>query len=210
MKRLHKVLLMTMLLATGNRLYAQVTVSAGPELGFTLTGLYSDEYSSSDPEIFAGVNGHIGGTVHVQFWHFLAIRPSIFFKAGIHKNADYEDSKIALNRIAVPIPVMFSYQFRNNSLLFFGAGPNFMYALSGKIKSGSISNDISFGKAANEWKPLDVGLHIKGGSQFKNGLALNTFFNAGFTNLLNQDFKMRSMDAFGLSLGYMFGGRGKD
>lgn len=210
MKMLSRLLLAVFSLIFIVDTQAQVSVSTGPEIGFTASGIYADEYSSSDPDIFAGVNGHFGATAHIQFWNFLAIRPSVLFKTGTFRNTDFDESKIVIHRIAVPVPVLFSYVFGNNSTLFVGAGPNFMYSLSGKTKNNATSTDIPFGNGSGEWKRLDVGLQIKGGFQFKNGLALSTFFNGGFSNLRNLEYKTRSMDAFGFSIGYMFGGNKED
>lgn len=182
---------------------AQVQVSAGPEVGFTAAGLHIEE----DDEIFAGANLHFGGTARIQFGKHFAIRPSVLLKLGNMSNSDYDDVKVSMTRISVPIPILYSHLFGNNSNLFVGAGPNLMYSLSGKIKSGSESIKIPFGSNSGEWKPLDVGLHLKGGFQFPNGLALSTFANFGFTNLANDGNKIKTLDAFGLSIGYMFGGR---
>jgi hypothetical protein len=58
-------------------------------------------------------------------------------------------------------------------------------------------------------KRLDLGLHAKGGFQFGMGLSLNLFFNAGLRNLASEnafDYQIRSLDAFGFSIGWMFGG----
>ncbi|HTN08934.1 porin family protein [Agriterribacter sp.] len=180
---------------------AQVQLSIGPEAGFSAAGLYS-----ADDDVFAGINGHFGGTLHLQFGNYLAVRPSVLFKLGSMTNTDYDDFKISMTRISVPIPVMYSYIFGNNSNLFAGLGPNLMYALSGKTKDGSESRNISFGSNPGQWKPLDVGLHVKGGFQFPGGIAISTFCNFGFTNLANNGDKVKTLDAIGFSVGYMFGG----
>lgn len=54
----------------------QAQVSVGPEIGFTASGLYNDN------DIYAGLNYHAGVTAHFQLTDFLAIRPSLLFKAG--------------------------------------------------------------------------------------------------------------------------------
>ncbi|HRO47479.1 porin family protein [Agriterribacter sp.] len=180
---------------------AQVQLSAGPEVGFTAAGIYS-----ADDDVFAGINGHFGGTLRLQFGNYLAVRPSVLFKLGSMTNTDYDDTKISMTRISVPIPVMYSQIFGNNSNLFVGLGPNLMYALSGKMKNSYGSGDISFGSNPGQWKPFDVGLHLKGGFQFPVGIALSTFCNFGFTNLANNGDKAHTLDAIGFSVGYMFGG----
>lgn len=181
---------------------AQVEVTAGPEAGFTASGLYAD-----NDDVSAGINGHFGGTARLQFGNYFAIRPSVLLKFGRMSNTEYDDTKLSLTRIAVPIPIMYSQIFNNGGNLFAGAGPNLMYALSGKVSNDYGSGKIEFGNKAGQMKRLDVGLHAKAGYQFASGLALSTFVNFGFTNLVNESgAKLRSLDAIGFSIGYMFGG----
>lgn len=185
---------------------AQITVSVGPEAGFTASGLYTNDQN----DVYAGLNGHVGGTAHIQFGRFLALRPSVLFKFGSMAHTDYTEQKISFNRIAVPMPVLFSYVFRNDAILFVGAGPNFQYALSGKTTYDSTKN-ISFGNGPNDWKRMDIGLHLKGGFQFPAGIGISTFANIGFTGIANSEYsQIRSLDAIGLSVSYMFGGRRDD
>lgn len=182
---------------------AQAQVSVGPEVGFTAAGLYSNQ-----DDVYAGINGHFGVTAHIQLGNFFAVRPSLLFKSGSMAYTDDDQEKIALTRISIPVPVMYSHVFDNGGMLFAGAGPNFMYSFSGKYKYGSESQKIEFGSGEEQMKPFDIGLHLKAGYQFSNGLALSTFFNAGFTNLNNVDGQQfKSLDAIGFSIGWMFGGK---
>lgn len=182
---------------------AQPQISVGPEAGFTAAGLYN-----ADDDVFAGLNGHFGGTIQLQFGNYLAVRPSLLLKFGSMTHTDYDDLKISMTRISVPIPVMYSHIFGNNSNLFAGLGPNLMYALSGKAKDSDGTTKITFGSNPGQWKPFDIGLHLKGGFQFPAGIAFSTFCNIGFTNLANNGDKAKTLDAIGLSIGYMFGASG--
>lgn len=187
---------------------AQITTSFGPEVGFAASGLYTDE-----EDLQAGINVHVGGTAHIQFGRFFAVRPSVLFKTGTFEDPDYYDYKTSLTRISVPVPLLFSYNFSNDNKIFVGAGPNFMYSLSGKYKNEGTTTNIKFGTGAeDDMKRIDVGLHIKGGFQFGMGLSLGLFFNGGFTNLNPSPnyLNLKSMDALGISVGWMFGGRSED
>lgn len=179
---------------------ASAQVSVGPEIGFTASGLYTE-----DADTYAGVNWHAGATAHLQLNHFLAVRPSVLFRSGSMTYVDYETIK--LNRISIPVPIMYSHVFGNGGTIFAGLGPNFMYNLSGTYEEEGFGTfDIAFGSGEGQMKRLDIGVQIKGGFQFGNGISLSTFFNAGTTNLNNSsDFKLRSLDAFGFSFGWMFG-----
>ncbi len=183
---------------------AQITY--GPEAGFTAAGLYT---SSSD--VYAGVNGHVGFTAHFQVNDFLAIRPSVLYRFGTMSNSDDNTLKISLNRIAVPVPIVYSHVFPNNGLLFGGVGPNFMYNLSGTEQAYGQTTTIHFSGDSAELKRFDVGLHFTGGYQFSNGLALSLFFNAGLTNISKDPTtSLKSLDAFGFSIGWMFGSTSSD
>lgn len=187
---------------------AQVSASFGPEIGFTASGLYDE-----DADVQAGLHGHIGGTAHIQFGRFFAVRPSVLFRTGTFQEDVEDDYKMTLHRLVVPVPVLFSYQFDNNGKIFVGAGPNFGLHLGGNVKDyNENKTKLKFGSSADDHlKKLDIGLHIKTGYQFGNGIALSLFFNNGFTNLNPaSDYKVRSMDAIGFSFGWMFGGRNDD
>jgi hypothetical protein len=185
---------------------AHAQVSVGPEVGFTAAGLYS-----SEEDVYAGLNGHFGFTAHIQLGNFLAVRPSILFRSGSMAYTDDDQETITLTRISIPVPIMYSHVFDNGSVLFAGAGPNFMYSFSGKYKYGSESQKIEFGTNEEQIKPFDIGLHLKAGYQFAPGLVLSTFFNAGFTDLDNVDGQQfKSLDAIGFSIGWMFGGKSNE
>src|ERR1700712_4894667 len=103
---------------------AQVMV--GPSAGFTAAGLYTN-----NNDVYAGVNGQVGATAHFQLTDFLAVRPSVLYKFGSMANSNDNTDKISLNRIAIPVPLVYSHVFPNNGILFGGVGPNFMYNISG-------------------------------------------------------------------------------
>jgi hypothetical protein len=185
---------------------AQAQVSVGPEVGFTAAGLYSDE-----SDVYAGINLHVGATAHFQLTDFLAVRPSLLFKTGSMTYADYSDETYSMNRISLPVPIMYSHVFGNSSTLFGGLGPNFMYNLSGKYKSEGVSSKLEFGSNEGQMKRFDMGLQFKGGYQFANGLSLSTFLNLGMSNLSNvPGNNLKTMDALGFSIGWMFGGNSSD
>jgi hypothetical protein len=176
-------------------------VMFGPSAGFTAAGLYTN-----DNNVYAGVNGQIGATAHFQITDFLAVRPSVLYKFGSMANSNDMTDKISLNRIAIPVPIVYSHIFRNNGILFGGLGPNFMYNLSGTQENSYQSGKISFSGDGAQMQRLDVGLDFTGGYQFSRGLSLSLFFNAGLSNMSKvPDNTLHSLDAFGFSIGWMFG-----
>jgi hypothetical protein len=178
---------------------AQVMV--GPSAGFTAAGLYTN-----NDDVYAGVNGQVGVTAHFQITDFLAVRPSVLYKFGSMTNSNDNTDKISLNRIAIPVPIVYSHVFPNNGILFGGLGPNFMYNLSGTQDNYYQSGKINFSGDSAQMQRFDVGLNITGGYQFTSGLSLSLFFNAGLSNISKApDQTIHSLDAFGFSIGWMFG-----
>src|SRR5579872_1669600 len=90
---------------------AQVMV--GPSAGFTAAGLYTN-----NNDVYAGINGQIGATAHFQITDFLAVRPSVLYKFGSMAYSNDNTDKISLNRIAIPVPIVYSHVFPNNGILF--------------------------------------------------------------------------------------------
>jgi hypothetical protein len=184
--------------------YAQVMF--GPSAGFTAAGLYTN-----NDDVYAGINGQIGATAHFQITDFLAVRPSLLYKFGSMANSNDNTDKISLNRIAIPVPIVYSHVFPNNGILFGGLGPNFMYNLSGTQENYYQSGDINFSGDSPQMQRFDVGLDFTGGYQFASGLSLSLFFNAGLSNISKvPDNTLHSLDAFGFSIGWMFGTASKE
>jgi len=183
---------------------AQIMV--GPSAGFAAAGLYTN-----NSDVYAGVNGQVGVTAHFQITDFLAVRPSILYKFGSMANSNDNTDKISLNRIAIPVPIVYSHVFPNNGILFGGLGPNFMYNLSGTQQNYYQSGDINFDGVSPQMQRFDVGLDFTGGYQFASGLSLSLFLNAGLSNISKvPDNTMHSLDAFGFSIGWMFGSASRE
>jgi hypothetical protein len=183
---------------------AQVMV--GPSAGFTAAGLYTN-----NNDVYAGINGQIGATAHFQITDFLAVRPSVLYKFGSMAYSNDNTDKISLNRIAIPVPIVYSHVFPNNGILFGGLGPNFMYNLSGTQENYNESEKINFSGDNAQMQRFDVGLDFTGGYQFASGLSLSLFLNAGLSNISKvPDNTLRSLDAFGFSIGWMFGTASKE
>jgi hypothetical protein len=181
-------------------------VMFGPSAGFTAAGLYT-----SDNNVYAGINGQIGATAHFQITDFLAVRPSVLYRFGSMANSNDNTDKISLNRIAIPVPIVYSHIFPNNGILFGGLGPNFMYNLSGTQQNYYQNGDISFSGDNAQMQRFDVGLDFTGGYQFSSGLSLSLFLNAGLSNISKApDNSLHSLDAFGFSIGWMFGSASKE
>jgi len=135
-------------------------------------------------------------------------------------NTEYQE-KINLNYIEVPIYLQ--YKTREDGTGFMvGAGPYFGYAFGGKIVSqinDQETNDrnLNFGDNANDdIKNLDIGLGVNLGYMLPMGVFIRGYGQYGFSNIYPvPEAKYETKNyGFGLSLGYMFGGKagsgGKD
>ncbi len=192
---------------------AQVSVSYGPELGSAAFGIVDD---GEVP--YVGFDNHIGGAAHVQFGRFFAVRPTVFFKLGSFTDVDYTEEKLSLSRVGMVLPVMFSYNFESDHKLFVGAGPSLTCAVGGKFDDNGEKTKLKFGSSADDdMKKIDLGLQFQAGFQFNWGLSLSLYFNSGLTDLrpVHDDGyysygSLKTMDALGVSIGWMFGGKSND
>ena len=190
---------------------AQVEVTYGPEIGGSFVSLVEDD----DVISYVGFDGQIGGTAHVQFGRFFALRPSVFFRsASLVSDYDSED-KISLLRTGVNMPVLFSYDFGEYGKLYAGAGPSIMFNIGGKHTEYGEETKLKFGSTAeDDLRPIDFGVQTRVGYQFGSGLSLNLFVTTGISNLRPASDayygKSRSMDILGFSIGWMFGGSKDD
>ena len=189
---------------------AQVEVTYGPELGGSIVGIVDDNEAT-----YAGFDGQLGGAAHVQIGRFFAVRPAVFFRTASMFDAYDESYKMSLLRTGINMPLLFSYNFNNNGKVYVGAGPSLMFNVGGKFDEYGEKRPISFGTTEDDdMKPVDFGLHMKAGFQFSSGLALNLFFGTslGDLNPVPSDYggKLKTMDALGFSIGWMFGGNGSE
>ena len=133
---------------------------------------------------------------------------------------EYQE-KINLNYIELPIYVQ--YKTREDGTGFMvGAGPYFGYAFGGKrvsqINDIEIEDrELSFGDNGNDdIKNLDIGLGLNVGYMLPVGVFIRGYGQYGFSNIYpvpESKYETKNY-GFGLSIGYMFGGKagegGKD
>jgi len=87
-------------------------------------------------------------------------------------NSNDNTDKISLNRIAIPVPIVYSHVFPNNGILFGGLGPQF-HVQSFRHTAELLSKwKINFSGDSAQMQRFDVGLDIQVGYQFANGLSL--------------------------------------
>ncbi len=207
-----KKILLIALLATPFLSKAQVNVSFGPEVGFsipTLRIVYENNPIAQDVNYVGGAY-HVGAAAHVQIGDWLAVRPAVFYKGIVMTEIDGVED-VYFSDLEIPINILFSRRTSRNHKIFFGAGPNILYSLNAENDIGTGRTEIKLGSGDLEINPIAVGINAKVGMQFGFGLGFNFYANAGLGNRYNgvlaNAARMRSADVFGLSLSFLFGGR---
>jgi hypothetical protein len=165
-----------------------VSITSDMKAGFTVGALYSIS---------------VGKSVNFQ--------PALNFvqKGGTFKEEMFTD-KTTLNYLELPLN--FIYHTRSSAGNFFiGAGPCLGKGLSGKDKWDDGSNeettDIKFGSNdEDDFKPLEVGLNMLAGYQFKKGFLIAANYNAGLNNVGNIDTDISEYHNryIGIRIGFMF------
>lgn len=139
--------------------------------------------------------------------------------AGV-PNVEFQD-KLNINYVELPINVM--YKTREDGTGFMvGAGPYFGYAFGGKrvMQVNDVetrNSELNFGdEPGDDIKNLDVGVGLNVGYMLPVGVFIRGYGQYGFSNIYpvpESKYETKNY-GFGLSLGYMFGGKagngGKD
>ncbi|CAN5826887.1 hypothetical protein BH10BAC2_BH10BAC2_49050 [soil metagenome] len=165
-----------------------VSITSDTKAGFTVGALYSIS---------------VGKSVNFQ--------PALNFvqKGGTFKEEMFTD-KTTLNYLELPLNLV--YHTKSSAGNFFvGAGPCLSLGLSGKDKwddGGDVeTTDIKFGSNdEDDFKPLEVGLNVLAGYQFKKGFLIAANYNAGLNNVGNIDTDISEYHNryIGIRVGFMF------
>lgn len=210
MKTFMKSLLMLILLFAFADLRAQIKF--GPEVGVNLSTMtLKSSGLSLDPKMIVGF--HAGVISEIGLVGNLSLQPGILFSV---KGSEYEITvmeqpftlSIKPSFIEVPVNLVYGIGPGNLKILLF-AGPYFAYGIGGKTEGGGVSEDISFGSGENDdLKPFDIGVNIGAGVTISR-ILISAQYGIGLANLSpdsSNDTEMKN-GVFGVSLGYLFGGK---
>ena len=202
--------LMTALAISCATLKAQ-QVSFGVKAGiqqntFSMKTKYSDEWSRQG---IIGAGFHIGGIADISLSEKFSVQPQLLFNS---KSTVYT-SQTSINMYAIDVPVNFLYKTGG---FFLGAGPNFSYGLSAKLKDED-GTESWYEKQGLEGvteeksmlKRFELGANVILGYQFKNNLFISANYTQGLSNLSNYESEIGNAKTrfTGLSVGYMFGSK---
>ncbi|GAB2557589.1 porin family protein [Spirosoma aerophilum] len=112
--------------------------------------------------------------------------------------------------VEVPVQLTYSLEAGPGSVVL-GAGPYLAYALSGKstaTNSGKKeSQTIDFSTKDGDARRLDYGLRLSVGYELPSGVMVSGYYSPGLANIANGASSSVKNTAFGLSLGFLFGGK---
>ncbi len=186
------------------------TISYGGAAGFNLSGA-----SAVEPGVtFHGSPGLryvIGGFADIPVKDSLfSIRPKLFFSREGYRPILFGDkTPFRISYINMPIPVIYHSPLADKKL-FFGLGPYFAYALSGKYTSNGVTTKIVWGSnpAQDDGKRLDIGADVLVGYQLNKLLALTGKLDWGIKDISAEPtfYKVHTR-SFGITCAYLLSDR---
>jgi|SRR5689334_6167920 len=160
----------------------------GLKAGLNISSL--DEKDGVDFDSKAGF--HIGGLAHVHMSPHFAIQPEIMYsEQGGKDGAD----KWNINYIDVPV----LFQYMTGGGLRLQTGPQLGFAVSSKIKSGDIEQNIK-----DDVKTVDVSWAIGASYLFPEAIGIDARYNIGLTNVNDAETPVVRNRVFQLGLFYQF------
>lgn len=173
---------------------ASAQVSYGLKAGVNLSKL---KYSASGGGVNASITSdnsttfYVTGYVDAPFAPNFSFQPGLSLqgKGGAFKSDDEsmfdEDLKMNLMYLEIPLNVVYYIPTGVSGSVFLGAGPYAGFAVSGKQKYGSLSEDIDFGSDEDQMKRFDAGANFLAGYRLTNGLLFNVGYGLGLVNTRN-------------------------
>lgn len=147
----------------------------------------------------------IGGVADIKFSENWSVQPNLLFamKNGVLLLGT---GKTQLFTIDVPLNLLY-----HHGGFFAGAGPNFSYGISGKLKpfdSGDDDTDLYKGEGGSEapFKRFEFGINALLGYEFPGGFTLSANYTPGMTDILNESSEGIKINTsmFGINFGYNF------
>ena len=139
-----------------------------------------------------------------------SIQPGLMYAGKGGKTRDKESNSTYttnLNYLEIPVNVVYHSPVKSGEI-WLGAGPYFAYGLSAKetLKEGtnSISVDIDFGSAQDEYKPTDAGITFMAAYKLNSGLFFALHPDIGLQNIVNINSLQYNTRVTRFTIGYSF------
>ena len=160
----------------------------GLKAGLNISSL--DEKNGVDFNSKAGF--HIGGLAHVHLSPHFAVQPEIVYsEQGGKDGADKWD----INYINVPV----LFQYMTGGGLRLQTGPQLGFAVSSKIKSGDIEQNIK-----DDVNTVDVSWALGASYLFPEAIGIDARYNIGLTNVNDAETPVVRNRVFQVGLFYQF------
>ena len=178
-------------------LFLSLTIMANAQSADTHFGLKAglnvsslDEKNGVDFNSKAGF--HIGGLAHVHLSPHFGVQPEIVYsEQGGKDGAD----KWNINYLNVPV----LFQYMTGSGLRLETGPQLGFAVSSKIKSGDIEQNIK-----DDVKTVDVSWALGASYLFPEAIGIDARYNIGLTNVNDAESPIVRNIVFQVGLFYQF------
>jgi hypothetical protein len=199
-----KTLLITsLIILTAKLTFAQdiaVGIKAGVNINSASTSIPVVESGKETLALFHG-----GAVVDVAVNQRFSIQPQILYsRKGVKFNAGDHKHTIKLNSLDLPLLAV----FKAGKGVFFGAGPNFGFHLSGtNVSTGALNetHKYKFDGSTGDFKRFDFGVNVMAGYEHKSGVFTSVNYLKGISKGLiefpNTDW---SHNVLSFSVGYMF------
>ncbi|WP_294347755.1 porin family protein [uncultured Sphingobacterium sp.] len=146
-------------------------------------------------------NFYVTGYADVPLANSFSIQPGVSLQGKGGK--DFDDTKLNLMYIEVPVNFVYSTPTGNSGNIFLGAGPYAGFGIHAKASKGNYSESGSFGDAGI--KTFDAGLNLLGGYKLTNGFLINVGYGIGLTNMYKDiDGVTAKNRVFSVGVGYQF------
>jgi opacity protein-like surface antigen len=199
---------------------AQSPVKFGIKAGVTLPTWSISE--DDEGALKSDLSFYIGGLADIPVSDMFSVQAGLTLSgkgAKIDGKMEDEDGnnislaiKQSLMYLEVPVNAVVNIP-AGDGKIFFGAGPYFGYAISGKSKvkgsltvdgqtaSDSQSEDLDFD---SDYKRVDYGVNALAGYQLGNGLNIHAGYGLGLANIIRSDEGEIKNRVFSVGLGFSF------
>lgn len=186
-------------------------------------------YDGPEPSDYSSnTSFYIGGTVDFPVSKVFSVQPGLsLIGKGAKAKYYYSNfepgpglfifegsSKLNTMYVEIPVNAVFSFNLGSGKI-FFGGGPYYGFAISGKIKRDGIaisggntvddsgSRDLKFG-TDKDFKRGDFGFNFLAGYELKNGFNLHAGYGLGLTTITGENIKFyqEKNRVFSIGLGY--------
>lgn len=190
-KTLTKTICLSLILAAVSfTSFAQIRL--GARAGLNLARISGDK----DDDNAMKLGMHLGLMAHIPIKGRLCFQPEILFSMKGTQSKEESDYKLHLNYI--DIPLLLNYRIENG--IYFEGGLTVGGLISAKEKYKGDSDDIK-----DFFKGSDVGAAIGAGYRASNGFSAGVRYQAGVSNIADDDDFTSHNNVLMFTLGFLFG-----